>query len=131
MPTPTKKYKQQTSPEKQRVLDAHASGRDWRAVAAHNDIPKSTAYHLINTGRAVNKARGGAREKNTKVTPEILESLESYLNVNSDYTLLQMQEFIRRDHDVAVSLSTISRKLIGMLYTVKQVRIWYKLTKGI
>ncbi|POM74263.1 Hypothetical protein PHPALM_8806 [Phytophthora palmivora] len=55
------------------------------------------------------------------VTPAIKEVLEGNLNVCCSYTLRTLSEFIRMDFNVNRSTSTISRHLLDMLYTVKQV----------
>ncbi|POM60942.1 hypothetical protein PHPALM_30127, partial [Phytophthora palmivora] len=58
---------------------------------------------------------------NVKVTPAIKEVLEGYPNECCSYTLRTLQEFIRTDFNVNLSTFTISRYLLDMLYTVKQV----------
>lgn len=108
--------------EKQRVLDAHRAGRhDWLAVAACNDIPVSTAYDLVSRGSAENRPRGGAR--NVKMTPEAKACLQRYLDDDCTYTLETMRSMLFMDCGVKVHTSTISRHLVSMLYTMKQVRI--------
>ncbi|KAJ0392510.1 hypothetical protein P43SY_004186 [Pythium insidiosum] len=52
----------------------------------------------------------------------MLISVEAYLEENPMITPEQMMINIMNDHDVTVSISTISRHIIGMTYTVKQVR---------
>jgi transposase len=112
-------FKRHTVEERQRVLDAYRSGDDWRAVAAHNAIPPTSAYNIVASGRVEPLPRGGARH--TRVTPEIKASLETYLEECCSYTLSTMRTLILDDHNVELSLSTISLHLLGMLYTVKQV----------
>ncbi|GMF63280.1 unnamed protein product [Phytophthora fragariaefolia] len=111
--------KKKTPAERGRVLDAYNAGRDWRKVARLNGFKRSTAEYLVSHGRVEDLRRGGAR--NVKVTPEIKEALEGYLNECCTYTLRTLQEFIRTDFNVNLSTSTISRHLLDMLYTVKQV----------
>jgi hypothetical protein len=44
-------YKRHGAKERQRVIDAFETGHlDWRVVAASNDIARSTAYRLVNSG---------------------------------------------------------------------------------
>ncbi|ETV89956.1 hypothetical protein H310_15201, partial [Aphanomyces invadans] len=99
-----KKSKGPTADEKQQVLDAHLRGDDWSLVAQHNGMSYATAWR--------------------KVTAEILDALEKYLDENCQYTLREMKSFIEADiNGTNISVQTISRHILGMLYTVKQVRI--------
>ncbi|KAG4039218.1 hypothetical protein PC123_g25229 [Phytophthora cactorum] len=50
-------------------------------------------------------------------------ALVEYLEENCQYTLPQMQDMLFFDFGVAVSTSTISKKLCDKLYTVKRVRV--------
>ncbi|POM62586.1 hypothetical protein PHPALM_28242 [Phytophthora palmivora] len=123
MPTQVRLPKH-TVAEKKRVLDAHRAGRaDWLMVAASNGFSRSIAYALVNRGRADNKRRGGARRSVTKVTPAIKHALETYLDDNCTYTLESMKKMLIADGHVGLSISTISRQPLGMLYTVKLPRV--------
>ncbi|KAG2763433.1 hypothetical protein Pcac1_g24923 [Phytophthora cactorum] len=76
-----------TVAEKQRVIDAHRAGRaDWLSVATSNGFARSVAYRLVSHGRVENLSRGGARAAVTKVTPEVKEWLEAYLDDNCTMT---------------------------------------------
>jgi hypothetical protein len=121
MPSPPRPQKQHTIAETQRVLDAYDGGGSWRQVAEYNGIPSSTAYRLARMGSTVNKPCSGARAANVKCTVDVLETLEGYLNENCDYALEDLKWFLLFDLGVDISTSTISRRLIGMLYTVNQV----------
>ncbi|POM76133.1 Hypothetical protein PHPALM_6667 [Phytophthora palmivora] len=66
-------------------------------VAASNGFPRSTAYALVNRGRADNKRRGGARRSVTKVTPAIKHALETCLDDNCTYTLEAMKKMLIAD----------------------------------
>lgn len=63
------------------------------------------------------------------------DALVGYLNVNSTYAMEAMRLMIWRDFGVYRSTSTISTRLPGQLYTVKQVGCvmsWYdELTSGL
>ncbi|KAE8900809.1 hypothetical protein PF002_g30076 [Phytophthora fragariae] len=110
--------------EKRRVLEAHRAGRaDWLTVAANNGISRSMAYRIANSGRVDDLPRGGARAGSVKVTQEVKDTLESYLNDNCTYTMETMRSMLGLDMGVDVSTSTISRHLLGILYTVKQTRV--------
>ena len=112
-----------TVEEKQRVLAAFHARGDWKAVAKNNGIPLTTARRVIETNRAAPLPRGGARAVCIKVSPEILAAFEGYINECCQYTLKQIHFMVLIDFGVCLSTSTISRKLCGMLYTVKNVRI--------
>ncbi|KAG1692391.1 hypothetical protein DVH05_025357 [Phytophthora capsici] len=90
-------------------------------VADHNDIPPTTARQTVATGRDELRPRGGARRASTKCTPAIEQALEEYLEDNCSYTLNATRDMVRFDFGVELSTSTISIKLIGKLYTTKQV----------
>ncbi|RHY93560.1 hypothetical protein DYB37_009193 [Aphanomyces astaci] len=118
------KAKGSTEEEKKRVLDAHLRGEHWMLVAKHNGVSPSTARRIVTTGRVPQLPRGGARFGRTKVTAEIRAALERYLNENCQYTLMALQQFVLKYFPgILLSIQTISRHLLGMLYTVKQVRI--------
>ncbi|KAG1707074.1 hypothetical protein DVH05_026270 [Phytophthora capsici] len=104
-----------------RVLDSYRAGEDWMLVAAHNGISATVAHRIVDSGRVELLPRGGLRTACVKCTPEIVAALEEYLDDNCSYTLSAMQGMIRYDFDVRISTSTISDKLIDMLYTLKQV----------
>ncbi|KAH9124950.1 hypothetical protein AeMF1_004366 [Aphanomyces euteiches] len=114
-----------TTEDKRRVLDAFNQGnQDWKTVAKHNGVSLSTARRMILSNRAAVLPHGGSRQGLIKVTPAILKGLEGYLNSNYHFTLSQMQTFVAYDFDgVKLSLSTISRHDLGMVCTMKQVRI--------
>ncbi|DAZ95769.1 TPA: hypothetical protein N0F65_010271 [Lagenidium giganteum] len=63
---------------------------------------------------------GGARARRTKVTQEILDTFEAHINADCSTTL---QDLVFKSFGVRLSLSTISARLCGMLYTVKEVRV--------
>uniref|UniRef100_H3GWB2 Tc1-like transposase DDE domain-containing protein n=1 Tax=Phytophthora ramorum TaxID=164328 RepID=H3GWB2_PHYRM len=94
-----------------RLLDAYRSGDDWMLVAAHNGIPPTSARRIVDGGHVELRPRGGARSSCTKCTPEI---------DNCTYTLSAMRDMVRFDFGVDLSTSTISNKLIGKVYTIKQ-----------
>ncbi|RHZ17934.1 hypothetical protein DYB37_005117 [Aphanomyces astaci] len=118
------KPKGPTKAEKMRVLVAYKNGDDWKLVAKHNGVSVTTARRVVNNGHVNQKPRGGARMGRSKVTPAIREALERYVDQNCSYTLTAMKEFVANDFPgTELSLQTISRHLIGMLYTIKAVRI--------
>ncbi|OWZ11178.1 hypothetical protein PHMEG_00015840 [Phytophthora megakarya] len=123
MPSQLSLYKHSPA-ERRRVLDAHRAGRpDWLTVAVNNGISRATVYRIVESGRVEDLPRGGARRELTKVTQEALNLMESYLNDNCTYTLETMKTMLMLDMGLCISASTISRHLLGMLFTIKQTRI--------
>ncbi|KAF0730237.1 hypothetical protein Ae201684P_013156 [Aphanomyces euteiches] len=114
-----------TAEEKRRVLEAFNQGNlDWKEVAKYNGVSLSTARRVVLNQRVQVLPRGGPRLASTRVTHEMRQALERYLNENCLYTLRQMQQFLVFDFNgVKISLPTISRHLIGMLFTMKQARV--------
>ncbi|RHY19189.1 hypothetical protein DYB32_010275 [Aphanomyces invadans] len=113
-----KKSKGPTADEKQRVLDAHLRGDDWSLVAQHTGMSCGTAWRVVNSGRTTLLPRGGVRTGQKKVTAEIRDALEKYLDENCQYTLRKMKSFIEADFNgTNISVQTISRHILGMLYT--------------
>ncbi|KAG2833723.1 hypothetical protein PC118_g5458 [Phytophthora cactorum] len=106
-----------------RVLESYRAGGDWMLVATHNGISPTAARRIVDSEREELLPRGGLRSACVKCTPEIVAALESYLDGNCTYTLEAVKDMIRFDFGVDISTSTISDRLIGMLYTLKQVRV--------
>jgi hypothetical protein len=90
-------------------------------VATHNGIPPTSARRIVESGRVELCPCGGSRPSCVKCTPEIEAALEEYLNDNCTYNLAAMKAMVRYDFGVDLSTTTISNKLIGMLYTTKQI----------
>ncbi|POM71361.1 Hypothetical protein PHPALM_12086 [Phytophthora palmivora] len=57
------------------------------------------------------------------MTPEAKACLEGYLNDDCTYTMQTMKTMLFLDCGIKVDTSAISRHLVNMLYTVKQVRV--------
>ncbi|RHY31657.1 hypothetical protein DYB32_003288 [Aphanomyces invadans] len=122
-----KKSKGPTADEKQRVLDAHLRGDDWSLVAQHNGMSYATAWRVVNSGRTMLLPRGGVRTGQKKVTAEIRDALEKYLDENCQYTLREMKSFIEGDFNgTNISVQTISRHILGMLYTRREFALKLK-----
>ncbi|POM66839.1 Hypothetical protein PHPALM_17242 [Phytophthora palmivora] len=58
-----------------------------------------------------------------QVHPEIEAALEQYLDESCTYTPNAMRDMVRFNFSVELSTSMICNKLIGKLYTIKQVRV--------
>ncbi|RHY18480.1 hypothetical protein DYB32_010375, partial [Aphanomyces invadans] len=118
------KRKGPTTEEKQRVLDAYQRGDDWKLVAKHNGLSDTTASRVVDSGCTQLKPRGGHRASQVKVTPDVVAALDRYVNDNCQYTLAEMKAFVAADFaGLSISMQTISRHLLGMVYTCKQVCI--------
>ncbi|KAG3010440.1 hypothetical protein PC121_g15865 [Phytophthora cactorum] len=89
----------------------------------HTHTTLSTVRRIVDAGCVELLPRGGARSSNVKCTPEIEAALEEYLEENCTYTFNGMRDMVRFDFGVELSTSTISNKLIGKLYTIKNVRV--------
>ncbi|RLN73587.1 hypothetical protein BBJ28_00025866, partial [Nothophytophthora sp. Chile5] len=105
---------------RQRVLDAFREGWDWKLVAEHNGISASTARRIVAAGTPGTKPRGGLRPSRVKCTPEIEAALQEYLEDNCLYILEQMKDMVWMDFQVDLSTTTISNRLLKLMYTVKQ-----------
>ncbi|KAG3051634.1 hypothetical protein PC128_g21657 [Phytophthora cactorum] len=56
-------------------------------------------------------------------TPQIEAAMDEYLDDNCTYTLAAMRDMVLWDLGVSLGTQTIINKLIGKLYTLKQVRV--------
>ncbi|KAG2789575.1 hypothetical protein PC129_g17950 [Phytophthora cactorum] len=56
-------------------------------------------------------------------TPQIEAAMDEYLDDNCTYTLAAMRDMVLWDLGVSLGTQTIINKLIGKLYTLKQLRV--------
>ncbi|GLE07026.1 hypothetical protein PINS_up016874 [Pythium insidiosum] len=113
-----------TPEERLRVLDAiDRDDPDWIKFAASNGVSRSSAYALRKSRRLENEKRGGVRAGCVKVTPAMMTTLEEEFENNPGVTLERMKDNLYEEYGVDVHISTISRHMIGMTYTVKQMRV--------
>ncbi|RLN91288.1 hypothetical protein BBJ28_00022002, partial [Nothophytophthora sp. Chile5] len=108
---------------RQRGLEAFREGQDWKLVVEHNSISTSTAHRIVAAGTPDTKPRGDLRPSRVKCTPEIKAGLQEYHEDYCLYTLEQMKDMVWMDFQVDLSTTTISNRLLKLLYTVKQVRV--------
>jgi transposase len=92
-------------------------------VAIANGISRSAAYVLVKTRQMEYKKRGGLREKSVKVIPQMMIYLEDALEHDPTITLEIMRLLIVGEYGIELSLSTISRHLIGLTYSMKKLRL--------
>ncbi|GMF19550.1 unnamed protein product [Phytophthora fragariaefolia] len=127
MPSPIKPTNKQRQHEraasKARVVRAYKDGEDWREVAAHNDVPYSTARRAVLSADGDPKRHGGVCEARVKMTVEVMGKLEEYLDEDCRHTCEQMPDRLRSDLGVTVSTSSVHRALQGMVYSLKKLRI--------
>lgn len=112
-----RKNKRHSLEDRARVLRAAREGRDWLAVAQDLDINRNTAESWVKSDEEIPKPRGG--NKRGLVTEEIKEALINALEENSQITLKALKAQLNLD----ISVSTISRALHGMAFTVKKVHV--------
>ncbi|GMF62147.1 unnamed protein product [Phytophthora fragariaefolia] len=127
MPSPNKLTNKQRQHEraaaKARVVRAYKDGEDWREVAAHNDVPYSTARRAVLNADGDPRRHGGVRGARVKMTVEVMGKLEEYLDEDCRHTCEQMRDRLRNDLGVTVSTSSVHRALQGMVYSFKKMRI--------
>ncbi|KAG2781574.1 hypothetical protein Pcac1_g8554 [Phytophthora cactorum] len=122
------RLKRHTPEERRRVLDAYSSGGDWRAIAHYNGFPRTTAEYLVGHGRVEDLPRGGSRAN--KVTPEIKEALETWMNECCTFTLRTLQNLVVEDFNVKLSQTTISRHLIDMISLKAHIKDYLALMRN-
>ncbi|GMF61246.1 unnamed protein product [Phytophthora fragariaefolia] len=117
---PTNKQRQhERAAAKARVVRAYNDGEDWREVAAHNDVPYSTARRAVLNADGDPKTHGGVCGARVKMTVEVMGKLEEYLDEDCRHTCEQMRDRLSSDLDVTVSTSSVHRALQGMVYNLK------------
>ncbi|GMF34454.1 unnamed protein product [Phytophthora fragariaefolia] len=124
MPSPIKPTNKQRQHERAAAkARAYKDGEDWREVAAHNDVPYSTARRAVLNADGDPKTHGGVRGAQVKMAVEVMGKLEEYLDEDCRHTCEQMRDRLRSDLDVTVSTSSVHRALQGIVYSLKKLRI--------
>lgn len=119
------KYKKYDRTTYDALLAAHESSPEDLFVTARNlKVPPSSVRNIIkrmlSPDAAAPRKRGGRRESTVKMTQEVKELLVKQLDDNPTTTLKQYKESLA-SHGHDIGKSTISKALLGMLYTVKKV----------
>ena len=109
-----RKYEQ----EKKRIIQAAVEQRDWKSVAQANGVAIQTAYGWIRKCEDEPKTRGGARRN--KVTPDHVEKMISYVEVNPDISLQAIADNLRAEDGLSISSTTVHNYLDAQPYTVKK-----------
>ena len=109
--------------DRERLVIAFVEGRDYQAAARNLNIARQTArniaVHFNTTGRVERRPRGGARQP--KIDGEMVDYLIGKIEAKPTSTL-QDQMQVDMQNKPAVSHQAISKKLDGLLYTVKDIR---------
>ena len=106
--------------DKRRLITAFNRGDDYVVVANALGIKKDTAYRIIKRNSTSPHKRGGFRSQRVKVTEQIRHQILKLVDKNCGVTLQQISNDIKREFEVDLSDTTISRVLEGALYTMKR-----------
>ncbi|KAG2978743.1 hypothetical protein PC120_g25258 [Phytophthora cactorum] len=106
-PQSTKKQRQhQRAAAKARVVRAFKEGANWREVAAHNDVPYSTARRAVLNADGEPTTHVGVRGVRVKMTMEVMGKLEQYLDEDCRHTCEKMRDRLRSDLGVSLQETT-------------------------
>ncbi|KAG2760890.1 hypothetical protein Pcac1_g27187 [Phytophthora cactorum] len=123
-PQSTKKQRQhERAAANARVVRAFKESANWREVAAHNDVPYSTARRAALNADGEPTTHGGVRGVRVKMTMKVMGKLEQYLDEDCRHTCEQMCDRVHSNLGVSVSTSSVHRALQGMVYSLKKLRI--------
>ncbi|KAG2813893.1 hypothetical protein PC116_g12325 [Phytophthora cactorum] len=123
-PQSTKKQRQhERAAANARVVRAFKESANWREVAAHNDVPYSTARRAALNADGEPTTHGGVRGVRVKMAMKVMGKLEQYLDEDCRHTCEQMCDRVHSNLGVSVSTSSVHRALQGMVYSLKKLRI--------
>ena len=116
------RYNTISNEDRARLLDAHANDEDFVHLAGLLNINRTTAYSIVRSGRREKRPMGGRR--NAKFDIEMVQYCSELLDDNSVLTLEEIKEQLRArfPNKPTVAISTLSRQLDGLMFTVKLVR---------
>ena len=112
--------------DRQCIINAHINGRDFIHLAGQLGIARQTARDIVavyeRTGRVERLPRGGRRR--IKTDDEMMEFLVAQVEEKPTVTLRELNQKMRvqLDGKPHVSEQAISKRLDGLLYTVKMIR---------
>ncbi|KAG2908442.1 hypothetical protein PC114_g10477 [Phytophthora cactorum] len=90
-PQSTKKQRQhERAAANARVVRAFKESANWREVAAHNDVPYSTARRAALNADGEPTTHGGVRGVRVKMTMKVMGKLEQYLDEDCRHTCEQI-----------------------------------------
>jgi len=110
--------------DKERLVACFNNGGEWRSLAAELSINYNSAKTIISQYRqngVITQGRRGTH-KECVLTGEIGQHLTNYVEENNLATLTQMKQFLSNDHNVNVSIPTITRFLDKKCLSIKLVR---------
>lgn len=105
---------------KERLIARHEDGADYLVAANVLNIKPSTARSIIlrhQRGEGVEDRRGGRRERQVKLTDDIINRIVEIVERHPDYTLRQ----VRDELGEPLSVTSISRGLDGRFITMKKL----------
>ena len=123
---PRGNYRSVANVDRERLVNAFVEGRDYQVVAKDLGIARQTARNIIvnfcKDGRVERRPTGGRR--NQKIDDEMIQYLIAKIESKPTSTLNELKQQMRVDlpNKPHVSHQAISKKLDGLLYTVKDVR---------
>ncbi|KAG4049887.1 hypothetical protein PC123_g14857 [Phytophthora cactorum] len=92
----TKKQRQhERAAANARVVRALKESANWREVAAHNDVPYSTARRAALNADGEPTTHGGVRGVRVKMTMKVMGKLEQYLDEDCRHTCEQILKKLR------------------------------------
>ncbi len=115
-------YVKTTVEIRQRIIDAADNGDDFVQLAQMLNIPKSTAYSIVNRGRSDYSAMKGGKRHN-KWDDDMEAFAEEVLSREPSITVNALNSRMRAhfgDGKQPISNSCLSKHLDGMLFTVKK-----------
>ena len=119
-------YKTISYVDRQRLIKAFENDKDWITLAENLGIKRQSARSIIlkyrRTGEAGRRKRGGNRPQ--KIDDEMLSFMVNLIEQKPTITLKEIQSrmIIELPDKPPVTHQTISNKLDGVLYSVKDLR---------
>ena len=110
-------YQRISTTDKQRLVDAHARGEDYVALAQQLNIKRTTAYAIIRrageNGGIVSLPRGGSRPQRRLVTQALIDAAVTLVEQHPEFTLDQLNTELRSvlPQHAQISRSTLSNVL--------------------
>jgi transposase len=122
---PRGNYAKITAKDRERLVNAYSSGRDWQRVADILGIKRQSARNVIRIyvrdGRTHSLPKGGNRRRS--LSEDMLTKVVQFIEEKPTATLEEMRVHLQTHNPTAaVSLSTISRSLDGQMITLKTIR---------
>jgi transposase len=114
-------YRKFSSEVRNSVLQVAANGGDWQYIAEALHVPYTTAYGWLQRADEIPRQRGGDRR--SKLSPQQIAVIVSWLEDNSQLTIAAIRDRIQAELGVFISQQTVSRYLDGCLISFKKVHL--------